>query len=387
MILLDPRNLANPDVPNIGLAYAATHLRAPVVDQHIMPEPRDRVLEMPTDVLGISVRAIGRSEAERLRQAYLQRYPSARVASVTSCLDIQCCYPFHEFAETITCDLSFGDELPFPDWDLFDSITVLRARWQTGEWSYPIMTSTGCPFGCSYCAARRTRWQARSPEHCAAELREAVERWGIRRFQVMDDCFNVDRDRALAFCEAVAPLGLPWGCANGLRADRFDEQLAIALSDAGCHHVAFGIESTDPAVLAGIDKGETLEQIEQAVAVARRHLGVAGFFILGLPGSSYASDLQSIRWALRQGITGHFSFYVPQADSISDQPFYGPGARPLSDAYPAHLQQRLYDLTACWRGGEPVRRFAYLRLLWAVDKPRFLRVVVGKLAGRLGPRR
>ncbi len=379
MIFLDPRNLANPDVPNIGLAYAATHYGVRVVDQHIRPKPRDRILEQEADVLGISVRLIGLQEAQRLKAAYAARYPHARIVSVRSCLEVQCCYPYLDLEETIEYAAPFDDNLPIPDYRLFDSFAVLQQHWQSGAWAYPLMTSTGCPFGCTYCAARRTRWQARSPAHCVEELRWAQKHYGIQRFQVMDDCFNVDIERAIAFCESVAPLQLTWGCANGLRADRFNAELAQALAASGCRHISFGIESSDPAVLQAIQKGETIEQIEEAVALAQRYLGaVSGFFILGLPGSSYESDLASIRWALRHHVIAHFSYYVP-VEQETDVPFYGPGAAPRSTAYSPALQKKLYELTACWRGGEPVRRFAYLRLLWTADRREFWRTLAARV--------
>lgn len=383
LLMVDPRNAANPDVPNLGLAYAATHFRAPVVDQHIRPTPRDRVLGIEAHTLGISVRSVGLDEARRLRDAYRERYPQAQVKSVHSPLSVQCCYPFGDFEERIEYDVSFGDDLPFPDFDLFDSIDVLRRRWSAGEWHYCLMTSHGCPFGCTYCAARGTRWRRRSAENCAEELRQARERWGIRSFQVIDDCFNAGLDHALAFCAAVAPLGLPWQCANGLRADRFSEELAAALKAAGCQTLSFGIESADPQVLEAVNKGETIEQIEAALEIARRYFdGVAGFFIIGLPGSSYQSDLASVRFALRQGIAAHFSYYVP--DICADAPtsaFYGATAQPQSDAYPKHLQQRIYDLTARWRPGGSGSRAGFLKLLWIADRGQLLQRLLRRLRG------
>jgi len=384
LLLLDPRNYANPDVPNLGLAYAATHWQAPVIDQHIRVEPLDRVLEMEAETLGISVRSVGLREAKRLREAYQERYPQAQIRSVHSCLSVQCCYPFGNFEDRLEFSADFGDDLPFPDFDLFDSIEVLKEKWASGEWRYCLMTSHGCPFSCTYCAARETRWRRRSAENSVAELKQAKERWGIRAFQVIDDCFNASLKHALDFCEQVAPLGLPWQCANGLRADRFTEELAVALKRSGCQTLTFGVESADPSVLETIKKGETQEQISEAIAIAKRHFGaVAGFFILGLPGSSYRTDLNSIRFALRQGIAAHFSYYVPDInDEMPQVPFYGEGALPQSSAYPAHLQQRLYDLTAHWRPGGGAHRGQFLKLLWIADRGQLVTRALRRLRGK-----
>jgi radical SAM superfamily enzyme YgiQ (UPF0313 family) len=196
-----------------------------------------------------------------------------------------------------------------------------------------------------------------------AELREARQRWGIRRFDVIDDCFNADPRRVVEFCDAVRELGLPWTCANGLRADRFDAPMAAALRRSGCQYLSFGVESVDDAVLQTIRKGETASQITRAVQIAQRHFPgrVNCFLILGLPGSSYASDRDSLRWALRQGVSANVSFFVDHEQDVSgDAVFSGDRARPTSDAYDRTLQQALYNLTSYMRR----HRTGRFRLLW-----------------------
>ena len=65
--------------------------------------------------------------------------------------------------------------------------------------------------------------------------------------------------------------------------------------DSGCRHVSFGVESADPDILENIKKGETIEQIEQAIDVANRYYkSVSGYLIIRLPKSSYEKDLQSL---------------------------------------------------------------------------------------------
>jgi radical SAM superfamily enzyme YgiQ (UPF0313 family) len=352
MLFVNPQAKVNRDIPNIGLAYAATYFKARVIDQNTLAFPKGRFLKNETDILGISVQSRAYSEAVRIAQAYKSRYPGAKVMSVSGFLDIQCCYPYLDFAEKISYDQPFSDSYPFPDYELFDSFALFRKNWQAGAWNYAIMTSQGCPYQCIYCWSRQRKWRGRSAKNCFQELVLAKERWGIKSFAVLDDCFNIDKDRVIEFAKLIKPLGLNWICANGLRADRFDEDMAKAMAESGCRYVSFGIESIVPEILQAIQKGESAEQIESAVDIARAYFsGVNGFFIIGLPKSSYEKDLCSLDWARKKKINAHFSYYVPyEKVPRDDNIFYGEGAHPVSQEYPQELQRKIYQIT---RGMRP----------------------------------
>lgn len=375
LLLICPYSGVNTDTPDLNVAYAATKFGAKVVDFNTKPEPMDRHLDLATDTLGISVRSPNATEAKRLAEAYQGRHPHAAVKSVTGFLDVQCCYPYLALDESIQFDEPFSDAYPFPNFELWDSFDLFRKRWADGAWPYAIMTSQGCPFRCTYCASRLRKWRPRSPRNCREELAQAQQRWGIKRFVVLDDCFNVDAERVLELCEEVAPLGLSWFCGNGLRADRFDETMAESLARAGCDAISFGIESTDPDVLLAIEKGETIEQIEAAVLSAGKHFKfVNGFFIIGLPGSTFETDLASFGWAQRMGIRSHFSYYVPSAGGLAaDSVFYGEHAEPRSTAYAKEDQRRLYEMTASMRPRQ--------------SRPGLWRRLLRRLAGGLLPGR
>ncbi len=344
LLLLDPYAPVNPNIPNIGLAYAATRLDARVIDEHVLPWPRGRFLRENAETLAVSIRTFSAGTAERARDAYLARHPGSTVVSLSGIVDVQCCYPYARWEKDLHVDLPFSDRLPFPEYERFDSFNYLSVNWRTGFWSYPLMSSHGCPYQCLFCAARARAWQARSPEHCAEELRRAKKAYGIVSFEIIDDAFNIDRERVLTFCEKVEPLGLSWACTNGIRADRFDETQAAAMRKAGCVHVGFGMETTDDGLLSSMNKGERFADIERAAAIASRHFPrVSGFFIIGLPGSTKEKDMASMKWAYDNGIRAHFSYFVPEVKSgEGDRVFYGNASRPLSDAYPAGDQKDVY---------------------------------------------
>lgn len=344
----------NPDaklyrnVPPLALAYVATSLRVGVIDQNTKPEPKDRFLEKKADVLGIFVRSVSYTESKRIAKLYQKKYPKGKIKSIYTPIDVQCCYPTIQFEDQIKFTKPFGDQNPFPDFSLFDSLPVFVSNWQKGIWQYGILTSVGCPFQCTYCAARNRGWKTRSPKNCVEELKQAKKKYKIVSFEVLDDAFNVDKNRVLEFCRLVKPLKLRWICANGLRADLFDEEQAKAMAGSGCDSVAFGVESIDNEVLKKVKKGETIQQIEKAVDIAKRYFrNITGFFIIGLPGSSYEKDLKAVEWMIKKQITGVFSYYVPFGKQIEyDDMFYGEKANPQSGEYSKRKQKEIYQMTS-----------------------------------------
>ena len=350
MIFVNPDAGYNINIPNIALGYAAAYYPCRgVIDLNTKLSPQKRYLDFETGLLGISVQSRTLSETLKIKNEYQNKYPKSQIKSITSFIDIQCCYPFLELEENLKYEADFSDELPFPNYELFDSFEIFQKNWQKGTWHYAIMTSLGCPFSCIFCSSRNRKWRPRSPENCYQELKQAQERWHIRSFSILDDCFNFNKERVYEFCRRITPLNLKWSCANGLRADLFNEKTARLLHQSGCRHVSFGVESISPEVLENIKKGEKIEQIETAVKIAQKAgLNTAGFFILALPGSSYDSDLSGLFWALRKNITPHFSFYIPETEK-QDSLFCGDNAKPRSTVYSPALQEKVYNLTASFK--------------------------------------
>ncbi|TRZ95501.1 radical SAM protein [bacterium] len=352
MLLINPDCKVNKDIPNIGLAYIATYFGAKVIDLNTSLKPRNRFLRQQSDLLGISVQSRCYREASRIAGLYQARYPNAQVKSVSGILSVQCCYPYLKLADDLYVNQEFSDALSFPNYELFDSFGLFLKNWQKDKWRYALMTSRGCPYLCLYCAARNSHWQARSAQNCYKEIKSAQKKWGIKSFLIIDDCFNIDRQRVMEFCDLIRPLGLSWSCANGLRADRFDAQLARKMKDSGCDYVGFGIESIDPKVLEAVNKGESIGQIEDALENAKRYFKqINGYFIIGLPKSTYEKDINSLKWARERQINAFFSYYIPP-DSMLDRLFYGPQARAVSREYPARLQEEIYALTKSMRPKE-----------------------------------
>jgi len=189
------------------------------------------------------------------------------------------------------------DELPFPDYSNFDSD-------EDGKiYNYPLVTSRGCPCLCTYCCVKGVmgkNWYARSVENIIQELKEVKYKYKSTCFNIQDDNFTLNMDRAKKFCESLIreALDFKWSCPNGIRADKIDRELMGMMRQAGCFGIAIGVESGNEEEFKSIKKGESLEDVIRAVQIARENkIWVFGNFIIGLPNSSLESIRKSIKFA------------------------------------------------------------------------------------------
>jgi radical SAM superfamily enzyme YgiQ (UPF0313 family) len=176
-----------------------------------------------------------------------------------------------------------------------------------------LVTSRGCPHRCSFCMNFMGRkWRAKSAGRVLAEIEALVRRHGIRECWILDDNFTFDKKRTLEICEGIVAGGfnLSLRFPNGIRADRLDRDIVAALKRAGCYNIAFGIESGNQAILDRLGKGEKLERIRDAIALANEQgLLTSGFFVMGLPGDTESTLHDSIRFAVSSGLSDA-SFFI-----------------------------------------------------------------------------
>jgi len=184
------------------------------------------------------------------------------------------------------------DELPFPDYSMFDlkSYGMLYDPIKHGfTRQFPVLTSRGCPYKCTFCAPILTRkFRQRSVENVIQEIELLVQEYKCNSIYFEDSTFCVNRKWFDKFCQELVCRGLnrklSWGFES--RAELVqDENIFKQAKDAGCIYVYYGIESGSSTVLDYAGKGITKDQIVNAVRLAKRAgiNQVAGSFIFGLP--------------------------------------------------------------------------------------------------------
>jgi anaerobic magnesium-protoporphyrin IX monomethyl ester cyclase len=183
------------------------------------------------------------------------------------------------------------DSLPMPAWHLYD-MAAYRPRSAVARQTpaADLESSRGCLASCLYCtkAVFGRRFEPFSPDRFTASVLHA-QAAGFRSFNLVDDSFTTDRDRAVAICEQLAARGapLPWTATNGIRVTGVDEPFFRLAHRAGCRLLAFGLESGSDERLRAIGKGATTAQARRAVQAAHAAgITTVGYFMLGLPGET-----------------------------------------------------------------------------------------------------
>ena len=179
------------------------------------------------------------------------------------------------------------DALPFParhlsPYEKYDSLLAKRTPVTI------MMTSRGCPYQCAFCDRPQLgkRFRARSVQNVVDEI-EACTRMGIFEFIMYDDTFTVKRDRAMGICDEIVRRGLDIGWDIRARVDTIDEELIIKLKAAGCRGIHYGVEAGTTRMLKALNKGITLERVEEVFKMTRKHgLMTLGYFMIGNPGET-----------------------------------------------------------------------------------------------------
>ena len=190
------------------------------------------------------------------------------------------------------------NKLPFPDYQSFK----LEKYPCYLEKSLPIITSRGCPYNCNYCSVRLSMGRAfrpRSPGNVAAEIRHWSKK-GFTSFDINDDCFTLDIQRAEKICDLIVKnkFKIRLQLYNGIRADRVTPKLLGKLKKAGCAFIAYGCESGNQETLKRIKKNLTLSQVRKAVDWTNQAgIKSAVNFIIGHEGETYQQALDSLSFA------------------------------------------------------------------------------------------
>jgi len=140
------------------------------------------------------------------------------------------------------------DELPFPDFDLFDYGNLDRSK----NFTAMVMLSRGCIFSCTYCGNSQFRnvypnkkkyCRFRSPQKSIELLQLLLKKFPfIKYFEFRDAIFNMYEDWFYEFRPMyIEKIHLPFNC--NLRFDILDEKMVKMLKEGGCYMIDIGLEN------------------------------------------------------------------------------------------------------------------------------------------------
>lgn len=217
------------------------------------------------------------------------------------------------------CFIEDLDVLPLPARDLVDMKKYFRLGYAHDRYRQKpfaqMITSRGCPFKCTFCAIGK-HWGAeqrfRSPENVLAEIDVLVKEHGVREIHFEDDNLTADKERAMAIFRGMRDrnYGITWTTPTGMAVSKLDDDLLDVMRDSGCYSITLAIESGNQEVLAKLmRKPVVLKHVPKLVeGIRRRGMLAKGFFMIGYPGETKATVLETIAFAKNLRLDWAFFF-------------------------------------------------------------------------------
>ena len=215
------------------------------------------------------------------------------------------------------------DDLPKPDWSLFDS---RKFKIKYDFWRFPtalIQQSRCCTFKCNYCpyiiVESKTRF--RDPKAVVDEIRYGMKQYGFKSFKFRDPLFGLNHKKTLAVAEGIKKLNSKVQFSIETRIDLMKDETLVALRNAGLTSITFGIETPNEETLKRYHRIAIKDDRQRDFVVRCRELGVrtvAGFMI-GFPEDTEQSIYSVLNYARKVNPTfANFNIVTPYPGT----PFY-----------------------------------------------------------------
>jgi anaerobic magnesium-protoporphyrin IX monomethyl ester cyclase len=340
----DPKELQimKPYVP-LGILYLSSHLRAKGFGVEVFdttfqtPEELFKLIHSsPPAVLGVYANLMTRPNVVRILRAakeagwrtvaggpepgaYVQEYlsagadvvvigegektleellPALRIGSVSALAKVSGIAfraedgsVFQTSARSLIPDL---DLQPWPDRERVDLDRYVKVwREHHGMGSVSLITARGCPYRCRWCShsVYGQTHRRRKPAFVVDELEWLIERYRPDMAWLADDVFTIHPGWLEQYRTEMRHRGLriPFECIS--RADRLNPRVMDTLAELGCFRVWIGSESGSQRVLDAMERGVMVEEVREAVTLAKaRGIQVGMFLMWGYSGE----DLEDI---------------------------------------------------------------------------------------------
>ena len=199
--------------------------------------------------------------------------------------------------------------LPRPAFDLLRKIEYVC-----------LLTSTGCPFRCQYCASHflNPEMSRRDPAEVLDEILHWRRNFGVRDFAFYDDALLISSDTHLAILLAEVErlkLDVRFHTPNALHVKEVTADMATLMRQSGFRTIRLGLETSDFSLHRKFGNKVAEGDFEQAVrnllkaGFTRNEIG--GYILLGLPGQSMDSVMATIDFVDGVGATPYLSEYSP----------------------------------------------------------------------------
>jgi radical SAM superfamily enzyme YgiQ (UPF0313 family) len=183
----------------------------------------------------------------------------------------------------------------------------------------PLLTGTGCPYNCAYCASALLSegFVRRDPQDVFTEIRELYG-MGVRDFAFYDDALLVDAGSHIkVILKEVIRRGLKtrFHCPNGLHARFIDEEIAYLLKKSGFATLRLGLETAHMERQTATGGKVTSWELARAVRMLKEggfRKGDIGIYLMyGLPGQDFREVSEGVEFLKGLDVKIHLTEFSP----------------------------------------------------------------------------
>ena len=204
------------------------------------------------------------------------------------------------------------NKLPWPDHEMFKRHFTKQLNWETDKHENVgvFLTARGCPFTCTYCSCdalsklymgKITRY--RHIDDIIAEIGYISRKYEMDTIWFTDETFTINKKRIIEFMGRYKDeIGIPFSVET--RPDTVNEEVLVALKEAGCTTIRMGIESGVDRIRNGIyGRGMSREKILSAFLTAKKiGLKTSSFNICGGPTETIEDVRETIALNVECGV-------------------------------------------------------------------------------------
>ena len=216
------------------------------------------------------------------------------------------------------------DTLPFPDREAIDHQRYLDVwRQHHGASSINLITARGCPYRCTWCshAVYGYSHRRRSPRNVADEVAWIIDRYDPDQLWYADDVFTISHPWLQQYAAELSTRGIHRPFETITRADRLQTEASVrALKELGCYRIWIGSESGSQRILDAMQRGVSVEQVREAVRLARKYDIEVGMFLMwGYEGEELADIAATVEHVKR---TDPDIFFTTVSYPIKGTPYF-----------------------------------------------------------------
>ncbi|MEW6602007.1 MAG: radical SAM protein, partial [Nitrospirota bacterium] len=160
-----------------------------------------------------------------------------------------------------------------------------------------VFGSRGCPYSCTFCSARSIsgrKYRYHSIGRVMQECSTLINKYKQKSVFLMDDNIAVNKKHFMELCDAIMSEGLHKKAFfhGSMRGDNATDEILEKAIQANFRIIYYGLETGSERLMKVINKGETVEEVVEAIKrAAAKGLSVGTTIIFGLP-----TETRKDRW-------------------------------------------------------------------------------------------